>query len=220
MLPNVHRLASSLGLRSTFASLVAAGVSAVVLLAQVGVARAATQSPGPSVTAPTSAPSAMATLSPSAASKYGATNCANPALPRAILAAPPAVSSPPPLKTETVVAPNAHLVLAIAATDPVRELGLMCVTKLKAHAGMIFAFARDDTVEFWMKHTLIPLDMVWLDTSGRVTTVASHVPAATLETADADVARRSGVGRYVVELNSGEAAKDGIKTGIRLKLPK
>ncbi len=123
------------------------------------------------------------------------------------------------MRTETVVAPSARLALAIAATEAQRESGLMCVTKLHKHAGMIFVFDRDDTVRFWMKHTLIPLDMVWLDTNGRVTTLASHVPAATLETPDDKVARRSGIGRYVIELNSGEAVKDGIHIGVRLKLP-
>jgi hypothetical protein len=159
------------------------------------------------------------TPSQATASKYGATDCANPALPRSILAAPAAVSSLPSMKTETVVAPKARLWLAVAATEAERESGLMCVTKLRAHAGMIFLFERDDNVEFWMKHTLIPLDMVWLDAKGRVTTVAARVPASTLQTPDSDVARRSGTGRYVIELNSGEAFKDGIHTGVRLNLP-
>ncbi len=157
---------------------------------------------------------------PTANRALSTTDCANPALPRVILAAPPAAASTPSMRTEIVVAPHARLTVAVAATEAQRELGLMCVVALQRHAGMIFLFARDDTVEFWMKHTLIPLDMIWLDANGRVTTVAAHVPASTMQTADADVARRSGSGHYVIELNSGEAAKDGIKTGTHLKLPR
>jgi len=182
----------------------------------------AQQSPAPVATAdPSAAPVAPTPtpMSASAAAKYGATNCANPALPRSILVAPAAVSSLPAMKVEKIVAPKAHLRVAVAATEAQRESGLMCVTKLATRAGMIFVFDRNDQVVFWMKHTLIPLDMVWLDNHGVVTTVAARVPAATLETPDAQVARRSGTGRYVIELNSGEAAKDGIHTGVRLKLP-
>ena len=219
-------------LRARRAAIVAGrfGTSLLASVLAVGAGQAmasgaAQQSPAPVATAAASIAPVTATMAPAprpmnaaAASKYGATDCANPALPRSILAAPPAVSSRPPLKTETIVAPKAHLRVAVAATEAQRESGLMCVTKLATHAGMIFIFDRNDPVTFWMKHTLIPLDMVWLDNHGRVTTVAARVPAATLETPDAQVARRSGTGRYVIELNSGEAAKDGIHTGVGLKL--
>ena len=221
---------------SVVAGRAAASLVAGVLAIGAGQGTAASalrQSPTPSATTAASTPPAAASIAPAAASiapaakpmsaaaasKYGATDCANPALPRSILAAPPAVSSPPAMKMETIVAPKAHLRVAIAATEPQRESGLMCVTKLATHAGMIFIFDQNDPVTFWMKHTLIPLDMVWLDNHGRVTTVAARVPAATLQTPDAQVARRSGTGRYVIELNSGEAAKDGIQIGVRLKLP-
>jgi uncharacterized protein len=227
MLRNI--LSFSRACAAVIARRAAASIAASVLAIGAGQAMAAgtaKQSPTPAATAAAPIAPPAATIAPAAkpmsaaaASKYGATDCANPALPRSILAAPAAVSSPPPLKTETIVAPKAHLRVAVAATEAQRESGLMCVTKLATHAGMIFIFDRNDPVTFWMKHTLIPLDMVWLDTHGRVTTVAARVPAATLQTPDAQVARRSGTGRYVIELNSGEAAKDGIHTGVRLKLP-
>jgi uncharacterized protein len=147
------------------------------------------------------------------------TACANPDLPAAILDGPPAASSKAPLATISVAAPATPLVLAVAATEQQRELGLMCVTALRAHAGMIFAFAKDGPYEFWMKRTLIPLDMVWLDAGGRVTAVAANVPASAMDTPDTAVARRSGKGRYVLELNPGEASTDGLAVGVALALP-
>jgi len=116
-------------------------------------------------------------------------------------------------------APGARLRLAVAGDEPTRELGLMCVTRLRPHSGMIFVFARDESVEFWMKNTLIPLDMIWVRADGRVDTVAARVPASTRETPDDRVARRHGRGLYVIELAAGEAARDGIVPGARLSVP-
>jgi uncharacterized membrane protein (UPF0127 family) len=140
-------------------------------------------------------------------------------LPPSILNGSPARSVAPALGTIDVSAPKASLHLALALDDQTREFGLMCVTRLRAHAGMLFAFTRDDTWEFWMKRTLVPLDMVWLDASGRVTGIAANVPASTVTTPDAAVARRTGHGRYVVELRAGEAKPDGLFVGTKLVLP-
>jgi uncharacterized membrane protein (UPF0127 family) len=123
------------------------------------------------------------------------------------------------LRTVRVGAPAHGLVLAVAATEHNRELGLMCVTALKADAGMIFVFTASGEYDFWMKNTLIPLDMVWVDGDGTVTNVAAAVPASTRDEADDKVARRAGHGKYVIELRSGDAAKAGIVKGARLTLP-
>ena len=123
------------------------------------------------------------------------------------------------LPVVTAEAPRAKLRLAVAADDETRQVGLMCVTHLKAQTGMLFVFGIDDRVEFWMKHTLIPLDMVWVRTNGTVDTVATNVPKSTLETPDEKVARRAGAGRYVIELSAGEAKIDGIAPGKRIKIP-
>ena len=118
-----------------------------------------------------------------------------------------------------VDAPRATLHLAIAADEHTRELGLMCVTHLRPQSGMIFIFTRDDKWEFWMKNTLISLDMVWVRPDGKVDAVAAKVPASPRTTGDDAVARRTGHGLYVIELAAGEAARDGISPGIRLRLP-
>jgi uncharacterized membrane protein (UPF0127 family) len=145
--------------------------------------------------------------------------CANPQLPPAILdGAGPAPGSLP-LTVITATAPSVALHLAVAADENARELGLMCVTRLAPQHGMIFVFDRSSDQEFWMKNTLIPLDMLWVAPDGTVTSVAADVPASTRSTPDDKVARRLGHGRFVIELPSGEAARDGITKGTRLDLP-
>jgi uncharacterized membrane protein (UPF0127 family) len=157
-------------------------------------------------------------------------SCANPALPSAILDGPPAVNpavgAPPatpaggPLPMVDARGARVTLLLAVAANDNDRDLGLMCVTRLARGHGMIFVFAANARWVFWMKNTLVPLDMLWLTDDGRVTAVAADVPASTLQTPDAEVARRAGTGRFVIELPAGEAGRDGLVVGSHLRLPK
>ena len=131
--------------------------------------------------------------------------------------APPA--GEPPIGDIRVDAPTTSLRLYVAKTPLQRELGLMCVIRMEPHNGMIFVFEHTSTQEFWMKNTLIPLDMVFVRGDGIVTTVAADVPRSAVGTPDDAVARRRGTGRFVLELNAGEAARDGIRAGTRLRLP-
>jgi uncharacterized membrane protein (UPF0127 family) len=120
----------------------------------------------------------------------------------------------------TVSSTHATLRLALAATEPQREHGLMDVPSVPAGEGMLFAFPDGDQPrEFWMKNTITPLDMVFVDGNGVITSVAARVPATAPGTSDANVARRSGVGTYVIELGSGSAARLGLATGVRLTIP-
>ncbi|MEK9143978.1 MAG: DUF192 domain-containing protein, partial [Elusimicrobiota bacterium] len=61
------------------------------------------------------------------------------------------------------------------------------------------------------------LDMIWLDRERRVTGVHPEVPASREDTAEAELARRTGTGKFVLELAAGEAARRGLKPGARLE---
>ncbi len=154
---------------------------------------------------------------------FATLKCANPRLPADILSgANGAISqdvSAKPLPLVTATGSAVPLTLAVAADGRSRELGLMCVTALKPDAGMIFVFPNDSDWEFWMKNTVTPLDMLWVGPDGTVRDVAADVPASTLDTTDDKVARRRGHGRYVIELRSGEAAREHIAVGTRFALP-
>jgi len=152
------------------------------------------------------------------ADAHATTDCANPRLPAEILNGWAYAMDPAPLRTSHYPygKKNARLTLAVASDEPSRQLGLMCVLRLKPGAGMIFVFDRSDSWEFWMKNTLVPLDMLWLGKDGRITAIAANVPASTLTTPNEKVARRRGRGLYVVELRGGEAKRLGLKVGSKI----
>jgi uncharacterized membrane protein (UPF0127 family) len=120
------------------------------------------------------------------------------------------------LPVTRVHAPRAELVLEIAKTPAQREHGLMGRASLAPHHGMIFVFEHTETQYFWMKDTLVPLDMVFVRGDGVVTWVAGHVPARTKGMTDDQLPRRQGLARYVIELPADESERDGIRTGLKL----
>ena len=123
-------------------------------------------------------------------------------------------ANPVPIR---VRAPAEVLDLRIADTPAKRESGLMCVRALPARTGMIFVFNDGDNYrDFWMKNTLVPLDMVFVSKNGRVNEVRAHVPATKVDTPDEQIPHRDGTGSYVIELAAGEAARAGIEPGTML----
>ena len=99
----------------------------------------------------------------------------------------------------------------IAADDEMRAQGLMFRDHLDEDRGMIFVFAADDEYAFWMKNTIIPLDMIWIDAGRRVMHVAHGVPPCQ---ADPCPSYPPGVkARYVLEVASGVAAKHQVTDG-------
>jgi uncharacterized membrane protein (UPF0127 family) len=115
-------------------------------------------------------------------------------------------------------APKADLRLEVAQTDAQREYGLMNRTTLAPHTGMIFVFPHDGDVAFWMKDTLVPLDMVFVGADGTVRLVDAGVKTVPAGTPDSSIPLEKGTAKYVIELPAGEAARDGILVGSRLKL--
>lgn len=97
----------------------------------------------------------------------------------------------------------------------------MNVPSVPAGQGMLFVFPDGDQPrEFWMKNTITPLDMVFVNGNGAITSIAAAVPATAPGTSDANIARRSGFGTYVIELASGDAARLGLGTGVHLAIPR
>jgi uncharacterized protein len=122
------------------------------------------------------------------------------------------------LQTITVHAPKAQLTLEVARTPAEREHGLMDRKSVPEHTGMIFVFDADGPVEFWMKNTLVPLDMVFVGENGIVRRVYANVAVVSPNLSDDQIPREPGTAKYVIELAAGEAARDGIVPGTTLDL--
>ncbi|MGE5358716.1 MAG: DUF192 domain-containing protein [Bacteroidales bacterium] len=104
----------------------------------------------------------------------------------------------------------------IADTEPVRAKGLMFRTGLAANEGMIFVFPQSGFYPFWMKNTLIPLDMIWLDARGRIVSIAASVPPCKADPCPSY--SPDGNASYVLEVVSGFGRQHNVKKGDVLKL--
>jgi hypothetical protein len=122
------------------------------------------------------------------------------------------------LATIVVHAPKADLTLETARTEAAREQGLMDRGVLSPHTGMLFVFERDERVDFWMKDTLVPLDMIFIEGDGTVRRVFSNVPVVAPTLPDEQIPREGAPAKYVIELPAGEASADGIVEGVKLDL--
>ncbi|PZM87077.1 MAG: hypothetical protein DLD55_03265 [candidate division SR1 bacterium] len=105
--------------------------------------------------------------------------------------------------------------LEIADTPAKRELGLMFRESLPETSGMLFVFESAGIHSFWMRNTLIPLDILWLDEENSVIDLISAPPCkempcpSYLPSAEATQA---------IELNSGTAAKLGLQIGEKVEI--
>jgi uncharacterized membrane protein (UPF0127 family) len=99
----------------------------------------------------------------------------------------------------------------VARTEPERARGLMFRTSLADGAGMLFVFDETGEHPFWMKNTLIPLDMIFIDDSGRITGVVARATPGALEP------RSGGASRFVLEVNGGWAEARGVAAGDQVR---
>ena len=104
--------------------------------------------------------------------------------------------------------------IELALTDAQMEQGLMYRRSMPANAGMLFDFKTPTNVTMWMKNTVIPLDMLFLDPKGKVIDI--HERAVPFST---DIIASKMPARYVIELNGGTVARLGIKTGDQVTSP-
>jgi uncharacterized membrane protein (UPF0127 family) len=100
-----------------------------------------------------------------------------------------------------------HFTVQVAATQEQQERGLMFVTSLPDNGGMIFPYNPPQETSFWMRNTLIPLDIIYIGETGRI---ARIVHAKALD----ETPLPSGVPVIgVLEIRGGRAAELGITEG-------
>lgn len=99
----------------------------------------------------------------------------------------------------------------LAKTNAQREEGLMFRNKLAENTGMLFIFDREDIYPFWMRNTLIPLDIIWIGSNNKVLFINENTqPCLQPECPPINPKIKA---KYVLEINAGVAEKTGIKAG-------
>lgn len=119
--------------------------------------------------------------------------------------------------TTPVTLPDGFTLNARVADTPEKiEKGLMFVTKLPEGDGMLFLMDKEEEQAFWMKNTLIDLDIIFIGADHVVNQAHEYVPHSYTYTPDAEVAVVYGFGQYVLELPAGSISRHGIVPGSKV----
>ena len=92
--------------------------------------------------------------------------------------------------------------------------GLMFRIHLPWNAGMLFPYSNEEPRTFWMKNTLIPLDMIFVDSSSKIVEIKENVPPCEQE--ECPTYPSVEPAQYVLEVNAGFVQEKGVKVGDRL----
>ncbi len=112
----------------------------------------------------------------------------------------------------------ATLSVEIARTIEARSQGLMYRTSLPEDAGMLFVFDEDARIGFWMKNTLIPLSIGFIDRTWRLLEILDMKVAPDPEAGPFDIYTPAQAYRYALEVNQGYFTRKGITPGARFEL--
>jgi uncharacterized membrane protein (UPF0127 family) len=102
----------------------------------------------------------------------------------------------------------------LALTEAERELGLMNRTALDERAGMLFVYPAPRHLTFWMRNTLLPLDMIFITSEHRVLGVVENATPMT-----DDLRQVPGDAQFVLEVRGGFAARHRIAAGAEVEMP-
>ena len=102
----------------------------------------------------------------------------------------------------------------LAQTDEQRQTGLMGREYLDKDMGMLFIYEDEGVYPFWMKNTLIPLDMIWIDKNATVGRIIKNAEPCGKEYCPSINPNKKA--KYVLEINGGEADRIGLSEGSRV----
>ena len=119
----------------------------------------------------------------------------------------PALADSQPLTIETAGGKQ-QFTVELATTPDQMMVGLMFRQSLPADAGMLFVYPSERQVEFWMKNTFIPLDMLFIGADGHI----RHIAERTVPLNETPISSIEEV-RAVLEVNGGTVSRLGIKQG-------
>ncbi|QCN94251.1 DUF192 domain-containing protein [Azospirillum argentinense] len=115
------------------------------------------------------------------------------------------------LTVETAGGGKYRFDVELAETPAQQAQGLMFREKMAADAGMLFIYDRPQPASFWMKNTLIPLDMIFIGADGRIVNIHANAVPQSL-----DAVNSAGPVKGILEINGGMSARLGIRPGDRV----
>jgi len=98
--------------------------------------------------------------------------------------------------------------IEVADDDAEREQGLMYRDSMAENAGMLFLMGIEELQAFWMKNTILPLDIMFVDSERRIVSIHQNCKPYSL-----DQIQSGKPAIFVVEVNAGYTEKQGIKVG-------
>jgi uncharacterized membrane protein (UPF0127 family) len=140
--------------------------------------------------------------------------CACGAAPSGGSSAPAASPAPTSAGPRAELPSGAVYHLELARTPEEQALGLMYRESLPDRTGMLFVFDAPEPHHFWMKNTMIPLDMIWMDEAGKVIYVSANTPPCKAD--PCATYGPDGPARQVLEIAGGMAVKEQITVGSTL----
>jgi uncharacterized membrane protein (UPF0127 family) len=118
------------------------------------------------------------------------------------------------LHTRDVTLPGGQVIQAesmVDATDMLR--GMMFRTSLAADHGMLFLHRGPGNYSYWMYRTLIPLDIIWMDSSKRIVEIVPNAQPCKTEASQCPKYGGHELAQYVLELGGGMAQKYNLRVG-------
>jgi len=111
---------------------------------------------------------------------------------------------------------NVTISAEVADTSEERSVGLMNRVTLDSNSGMLFVFPEEKRHSFWMKNTLIPLDMIFVSKDLEIVDIISTTPC--LED-PCEIYEPKTDALFVIEVNEGFSEAKGLKIGQKVNIP-
>jgi len=129
-----------------------------------------------------------------------------------------ATSNMPAQKSVSVEFPNSGVSLNVEVADTPYMLGrgLMFRQKMFIDSGMLFVFPQPQELKFWMKNTLMPLDMIFISENFTIVNIAENAQPCVSESCK--IYSSIAPAKYTIETNAGFVRTNGIKVGDSVRI--
>lgn len=120
----------------------------------------------------------------------------------------------PPSNSVKIKIKNIDYKIELAKATTQKSKGLSGRETLCKNCGMLFIFGFETNLPFWMKNTLIPLDIIWLDKNGKIVDIQTIT-----EINSTKIHQNQTPAKYVLELNANDSQKINLNIGDVIQLP-